>query len=148
MSFISAPTQPAPLTALLPVSAQAAPLSRPHRRPAVGAPPVPALGRPRVVAPALPRLPRGLAVRAGAAAVQTDLKRILAYSSIAHAGYILIGFQVATPRGREAALLYLFVYSFMTIGAFAVITVAAKRGDDQHSLDDYRGLALERPVVG
>jgi NADH-quinone oxidoreductase subunit N len=54
----------------------------------------------------------------------------------------------ATPRGREAALLYLFVYSFMTIGAFAVLTVATRTGDDKHSLDDYRGLALSRPVLG
>jgi len=89
-----------------------------------------------------------LVVGSVAAVVQTDIKRILAYSSIAHAGYILIGFQTATARGREASLLYLFVYSFMTIGAFAVITVAAKRGDDKHSLDDYKGLALERPVIG
>jgi NADH-quinone oxidoreductase subunit N len=73
---------------------------------------------------------------------------VLAYSSIAHAGYILIGFQVATPRGREAALLYLFAYAFMTIGAFAVLTIAGRRGDDHHSLDDYRGLALRRPVLG
>jgi len=89
-----------------------------------------------------------LVVGSVAAVVQTDIKRILAYSSIAHAGYILIGFQTGTERGREAALLYLFVYAFMTIGAFAVITVAGKRGDDHHSLDDYRGLALDRPVVG
>ena len=62
------------------------------------------------------------------------------------------GWELRLPQGvllhQEAALLYLFVYAFMTIGAFAVITVAARRGDDHHSLDDYRGLALERPVVG
>jgi NADH-quinone oxidoreductase subunit N len=83
-----------------------------------------------------------------AAVVQTDMKRVLAYSSIAHAGYILIGFQTGTARGREAALLYLFVYSFMTVGAFAVITIAGRRGDDNHSFDDYRGIALRRPVLG
>jgi NADH-quinone oxidoreductase subunit N len=76
------------------------------------------------------------------------VKRVLAYSSIVHAGYILIGFQVATNRGREASLLYLFSYAFMTIGTFAVITIASRHGDDHHSLDDYRGLALRRPVVG
>jgi NADH-quinone oxidoreductase subunit N len=73
---------------------------------------------------------------------------MLAYSSIAHAGYILMGFYADTSRGREAALLYLFVYSFMVIGSFAVLTLATRRGDDEHSLDDYRGLALRRPVLG
>ncbi len=89
-----------------------------------------------------------LVVGSVAAIVQTDVKRMLAYSSIAHAGYILMGFYADTSRGREAALLYLFVYSFMVIGSFAVLTIATRRGDDQHSLDDYRGLALRRPVVG
>ena len=83
-----------------------------------------------------------------AALVQNDVKRILAYSSIAHAGYILMGVYAATPRGREAALLYLFIYAFMTIGAFAVLTIATQTGDDKHSLDDYQGLALRRPVLG
>jgi NADH-quinone oxidoreductase subunit N len=83
-----------------------------------------------------------------AAVVQSDVKRILAYSSIAHAGYILMGVYAATPRGREAAVLYLFIYAFMTIGAFAVLTIATRTGDDKHSLDDYRGLALRRPVLG
>jgi NADH-quinone oxidoreductase subunit N len=83
-----------------------------------------------------------------AAVVQSDVKRILAYSSIAHAGYILMGVYAATPRGREAAVLYLFIYSFMTIGAFAVLTIATQTGDDKHSLDHYQGLALRRPVLG
>jgi NADH-quinone oxidoreductase subunit N len=73
---------------------------------------------------------------------------VLAYSSISHAGFILVAFQVATPRGREAALLYLFAYSFMVVGSFAIITVATRKGDDHHSFDDYRGLALRRPLVG
>ena len=89
-----------------------------------------------------------LVVGSVAAVVQTDIKRMLAYSSIAHAGYVLMGFQTQTPRGREAALFYLFVYTFMSIGAFAVITLATRKGDDSHSLDDYRGLALRRPVLG
>jgi NADH-quinone oxidoreductase subunit N len=89
-----------------------------------------------------------LVVGSVAAVVQTDVKRMLAYSSIAHAGYILMGFYADTSRGREAALLYLFVYSFMVIGSFAVLTLATRRGDDEHSLDDYRGLALRRPVLG
>jgi NADH-quinone oxidoreductase subunit N len=89
-----------------------------------------------------------LVVGSVAAVVQTDVKRMLAYSSIAHAGYILMGFYADTSRGREAALLYLFVYTFMVIGSFAVLTLATRQGDDRHSLDDYRGLALRRPVLG
>jgi NADH-quinone oxidoreductase subunit N len=83
-----------------------------------------------------------------AAVVQNDVKRILAYSSIAHAGYILMGVYADTSRGREAALLYLFVYAFMTIGAFAVLTIATRTGDEKHSLGHYQGLALRRPVLG
>ena len=130
-SFMSAATKAAGFAALLRVFGVAFPLYRSDWRPAAWALAV-----------------LSLVVGSVAAVVQTDLKRILAYSSIAHAGYVLMGFQAGTSRGREAALLYLFVYAFMTIGAFAVITVAARRGDDHHSLDDYRGLALERPVVG
>jgi NADH-quinone oxidoreductase subunit N len=89
-----------------------------------------------------------LIVGSVAAVIQTDIKRVLAYSSIAHAGYILVGFQVDTARGRQAALFYLLVYAFMTVGAFAVITVATRKGDDHHSFDDYKGLALRRPVLG
>ena len=130
-SFMSAATKAAGFAALLRVFGVAFPLYRSDWRPAVWALAV-----------------LSLVVGSVAAVIQTDVKRILAYSSIAHAGYVLMGFQAGTARGREAALLYLFVYAFMTIGAFAVITVAARRGDDHHSLDDYRGLALERPVVG
>ncbi len=72
-----------------------------------------------------------LVVGSVAAVVQTDIKRMLAYSSIAHAGYVLMGFADNTARGREAALFYLFVYTFMSIGAFAVITLATREGRRQ-----------------
>jgi len=130
-AFMSAATKAAAFAALLRVFGVAFPLYAADWRPAVG------------VLAALT-----LVVGSVAAIVQTDVKRILAYSSIAHAGYILMGFYANSSRGREAALLYLFVYAFMTIGAFAVLTLATRRGDDQHSLDDYRGLALRRPVLG
>jgi NADH-quinone oxidoreductase subunit N len=88
------------------------------------------------------------------AIVQTDVKRMLAYSSIAHAGYVLIGFAAAAgdggdaERGVQSALLYLLVYSFMTIGAFAVVMVVARSSHDaRHTLDDYRMLALRRPLL-
>ncbi len=88
-------------------------------------------------------------VGAIAALAQNDVKRTLAYSSIAHAGYILMGVYAASSRGREAALLYLLVYAFMAIGAFAIVMIAAPGPDDaKHSYDDYRGLAVRRPVLG
>ncbi|MEX0664457.1 MAG: NADH-quinone oxidoreductase subunit N [Acidimicrobiia bacterium] len=130
-AFMASATKAAGFAALLRVLGVAFPLYRTDWRPAIW------------VLAAL-----SLIVGSVAAVVQTDVKRILAYSSIAHAGYILIGLQADNPRGRQAALIYLFVYAFMTVGAFAVITVATRKGDDHHSLDDYRGLALRRPVVG
>jgi NADH-quinone oxidoreductase subunit N len=88
-----------------------------------------------------------LAVGTIAAIVQTDVKRMLAYSSISHAGYVLMGVQTATRQGTSAALFYVLTYAVMTIGAFAVVTVVARRGDDRHSLADCRGLASDRPVL-
>ena len=67
------------------------------------------------------------------ALLQVDLKRLLAYSSIAHAGYLLMALETGTPKGREAALFYLFVYAFMTIGAFAIVIALGGR-DDLHAL--------------
>ena len=63
-----------------------------------------------------------LAVGSIGAALQTDVKRLLAYSSIAHAGYVLMGVRGRHRRGREASLFYLFVYTFMVVGSFAVVT--------------------------
>jgi NADH-quinone oxidoreductase subunit N len=81
------------------------------------------------------------------ALVQTDIKRMLAYSSISHAGYVLMGVQAGTDRGVKAAAFYLLVYAFMTIGAFAVVTVVGRR-DDRHLIEDYRGFGATRPVLG
>jgi NADH-quinone oxidoreductase subunit N len=77
---------------------------------------------------------------------QTDLKRLLAYSSIAHAGYILIGVQTGTVKGVQSALLYLFVYAFMTIGAFAIVVALGGR-DDFHAISDLRSYSRRRPVI-
>jgi len=82
-----------------------------------------------------------------AAVVQTDVKRMMAYSSISHAGFILVGVQAATARGTSAALFYLAAYTFMVGGTFGVITLVGRRGDDHHDLSDYRGLARSRPVL-
>ncbi len=86
-----------------------------------------------------------LVLGAVVALLQQDIKRMLAYSSINHAGFILLGLQAATARGVEASLYYLFVYSFMVIGTFGVISVVAGRGDRDHGLETYRGLASRQP---
>ncbi|MBV8958714.1 MAG: NADH-quinone oxidoreductase subunit N [Actinobacteria bacterium] len=79
------------------------------------------------------------------AVVQTDIKRMLAYSSISHAGYVLIGLQAASKEGLAASLFYLFVYSFMVLGSFAVVTLVGRKGDRAHDLAGYRGVASSRP---
>jgi NADH-quinone oxidoreductase subunit N len=79
------------------------------------------------------------------AVVQNDVKRMLAYSSISHAGYVLIGLQAGSRDGIAGALFYLLAYTFMVIGSFAVVTLVGRRGDERHGLDAYRGLASRRP---
>ena len=81
------------------------------------------------------------------AVVQTDVKRMLAYSSINHAGFVLVAVQAASQQGVEAALFYLAAYTFMVAGSFGIVTVVGRRGDIGHSLDDYRGLSRDRPVL-
>jgi NADH-quinone oxidoreductase subunit N len=79
------------------------------------------------------------------AVVQTNVKRMLAYSSIGHAGFMLVGVQVASDLGVAAVLFYLAAYTFMVAGSFAVVTVVGREGDGAHRLSDYRGLARQRP---
>jgi len=81
------------------------------------------------------------------AVVQTDVKRMLAYSSINHAGFILVGVQVATARGTEAVLFYLLAYAVLAVGSFGVVTLVGRTGDRDHTLDAYRGLSRSRPVL-
>jgi NADH-quinone oxidoreductase subunit N len=82
------------------------------------------------------------------ALLQVDIKRLLAYSSIAHAGYVLMAVETGTPKGREAALFYLFAYTFMVIGSFAVVTALSRQGDADLPINGLRGLAARRPVMG
>ncbi|HMQ25459.1 MAG TPA: NADH-quinone oxidoreductase subunit N [Acidimicrobiales bacterium] len=88
-----------------------------------------------------------LVVGAVMAVVQTDVKRMMAYSSINHAGFILLGVEAATAEGTSAALFYLAVYTFMVIGTFGVLTVVSRQGDELTSLDDLKGLAGSKPVL-
>jgi NADH-quinone oxidoreductase subunit N len=79
------------------------------------------------------------------ATIQTNLKRLLAYSSVAHAGYLLIGFAAGTVEAFSAVLFYLLGYLFMNLGAFAVLVALATGGKDCEELDDLAGLARTRP---
>ncbi len=81
------------------------------------------------------------------AVVQTDAKRMMAYSSINHAGFILLGVVAASAQGTSAALFYLAVYTFMVIGTFGVLTLVSRHGDELTSLDDLKGLAGSKPVL-
>jgi NADH-quinone oxidoreductase subunit N len=91
----------------------------------------------------------GLSMLVGSvgALLQTDLKRLLAYSSVAQAGYLLLAV-VAGPPGMTAGLFYLAAYGVMTFGAFAVISLTAGAGSDNSSLDQLRGLGFRRPALG
>src|SRR5204863_3041847 len=81
------------------------------------------------------------------ALVQSDIKRMLAYSSISHAGYVLIGLQAANKRGVSGSLFYLLAYTFMVLGSFAIVTVVGRRGDANHDLSAYRGLSTRKPLL-
>ncbi len=88
-----------------------------------------------------------MVVGAVLSATQTDVKRLMAYSSISHAGFILIGLQAASADGTSGALFYLFAYAFIVLGSFAVISVVGRLGDAEHSLADYKGLGRRSPAL-
>ena len=81
------------------------------------------------------------------ALVQTNVKRLLAYSSIAHAGYLLVAFAAAPEVGVSAAMFYTAAYAAMNVGAFAVISHFANAGEKYVTLDDYAGLGRRSPVL-
>ena len=78
---------------------------------------------------------------------QNNVKRILAYSSIAHMGYLLVALDVGGPIGSSAVIFYLIAYFVMTLGAFAVVTVLSGPQRDADRLEDYRGLFWWRPAL-
>ena len=82
------------------------------------------------------------------ALVEGNVKRMLAYSSIAHAGYLLVALATGSIDGAASYLFYLVVYTLMTIGAFAVVFTVARRGETHLSLEAYSGLAWEKPLLG
>jgi NADH-quinone oxidoreductase subunit N len=82
-----------------------------------------------------------------AALTQTNIKRMLAYSSIAHAGYVLIGVVAGTPRGISAMLIYLLIYAFMQAGAFAVVVMMRRQDIVGDELKDFSGLHVRHPLA-
>ncbi len=81
------------------------------------------------------------------ALLQKDVKRMLAYSSIAHAGYLLVAFTAFPQDGIAAACFYTAAYAAMNVGAFAVITQVSGYDETSRSTEDFTGLALRRPVM-
>jgi NADH-quinone oxidoreductase subunit N len=81
------------------------------------------------------------------AIAQSNLKRMLAYSTIANVGFILLGFIAGTPAGYSAALYYTLVYILVVLGSFGVILLASRHGFEADSLDDYKGLYARDPLL-
>ena len=79
------------------------------------------------------------------AVIQPNIKRMLAYSSIAHAGYIAVAFAAGSEHGVSAALFYIFAYSLTNLGAFAIITIVGRNGDKLVNVTDFAGLGTKRP---
>lgn len=79
---------------------------------------------------------------------QQNLKRLLAYSSIAHLGYILVALAAGTALGRDAAIYYALTYALMNLGVFAVVAAFSLPHQDRQDLKEYRGLGRHYPVLG
>jgi NADH-quinone oxidoreductase subunit N len=82
------------------------------------------------------------------ALAQSNVKRMLAYSSIAHAGYLLVAVAAANENAAAGMLFYLFVYTLMNIGAFAVVIGVAEQGEEKLQIEDYSGFGWRQPLVG
>ena len=82
-----------------------------------------------------------------AALVQTNVKRMLAYSSIAHAGYILVAFAASSEAGVTAVLFYLSAYALMKVGAFLVVTHLGQQDERHLDIKDYAGLGIRQPIL-
>ncbi len=82
------------------------------------------------------------------AIAQNNVKRMPAYSSVAHAGYLFAAIAAGTPRGGGAVLFYLLVYAFMNLGAFAVVIAVGRKDEPNELLSDFAGLGSRRPLLG
>lgn len=82
------------------------------------------------------------------ALLQTNLKRMLAYSSIAHAGYVLVAVVAGGPDGAAAAMFYLAVYSVTNLGAFGILTLMGREQEERVQLSDLAGIGFRKPLIG
>jgi len=82
------------------------------------------------------------------AIMQTNIKRLLAYSSISHAGYILIAIIAKGSLATSALLFYMLAYTFMTFGAFSIVILIGRKGKENLELEDYSGLGFQAPLLG
>jgi len=82
-----------------------------------------------------------------AALLQTNIKRMLAYSSIAHAGYVLVALTARSQVGTAAAMFYLAAYALMNIGAFAAVSHLSGRGERYQNIEDFSGLGQKQPLT-
>jgi NADH-quinone oxidoreductase subunit N len=80
--------------------------------------------------------------------VQSNVKRMLAYSSIAHAGYLLVAMTAANESAAAGILFYLMVYTVMNIGAFAIVISVAHQGEERLQIEDYSGFGWSQPTLG
>lgn len=83
-----------------------------------------------------------------AAIGQSNIKRLLAYSSIGHVGYALVGLAAGTEEGVQGVLVYLAIYVVMTVGTFGVVLACRRQGQPIETIDDFAGLAKQHPMLG
>jgi NADH-quinone oxidoreductase subunit N len=88
-----------------------------------------------------------MAVGSIIALAQSNIKRMLAYSSIAHAGYMLLGIIAGTPEGLASTINYLMIYTFMNIGAFTIVIMLRREGFQGENIEDYMGMARSHPMA-
>jgi NADH-quinone oxidoreductase subunit N len=81
------------------------------------------------------------------AIAQSNIKRMLAYSSIAHAGYVVVAMVAASALGTSSVLFYLLVYTFMNLGAFGVVLALGRQQEEVLTIDDYAGLSRKAPAL-
>ncbi|MEY4131357.1 MAG: NADH-quinone oxidoreductase subunit NuoN [Actinomycetota bacterium] len=88
-----------------------------------------------------------MVIGAALAVVQSNVKRMLAYSSISHAGFILMAVESNSTEGTAAVLFYIAIYTFMVAGSFGIATLVGRKGDGHHQLADYKGLGRTNPFL-
>ncbi|MGD2071225.1 MAG: NADH-quinone oxidoreductase subunit N [Gemmatimonadota bacterium] len=82
------------------------------------------------------------------ALIQTNVKRMLAYSSVAHAGYLLVALTAANEMAAAGLLFYLLIYTLMNIGVFGVVIAVSRNGEENQQIEDYAGLGHRQPLLG